>query len=81
MDLSSGLSNRSGGTDNVLDYLAKMDVLRLKSVGQGNFWDSAFFSSSLPARPPSLDPLETDDTSPHLVLCALFEQATSTLRP
>lgn len=64
----------------MLDYLAKMDVLRLKSVGQGNFWDSAF-SSSLPARPPSLDPLETDDTSPHLVLCALFEQATSTLQP
>lgn len=30
---------RSGGTDNVLEYLARMDVLRLKSVGQGGFWE------------------------------------------
>ncbi|KAL7409315.1 ANTH domain-containing protein [Mrakia frigida] len=30
---------RSGGTDNVLEYLARMDVLRLKSVGTGGFWE------------------------------------------
>jgi hypothetical protein len=30
---------RSGGTDEVLTFLAKADVLRLKSVGQGGFWE------------------------------------------